>query len=114
MVVEFRHGADGGARGAHRVGLVDGDRRRDAFDAIDLRLIDAIQKLARVRRKRFDVAALALGIPRIEPQRGFSGPADARYDDQFVERQLKVKILEIVLAGSADADGIRAGRIEGW
>ena len=114
MIVEFRHGADGGARGAHRVGLVDGDRRRDAFDALHLRLVHAIQELARVGRKGFDVAALALGIQRVEHQRGLSGSADAGNDDQLVEGQVQIKIFEIVLAGTADADGIRAGRIEGW
>src|SRR3546814_2648237 len=38
MVVQFGHGADRAARAAHRVGLVDGNGRQDAFDAVDLRL----------------------------------------------------------------------------
>ncbi len=51
VVVQLGHGADRGARGAHRVGLVDGDRRRDALDRVDLRLVHAVEELARVGRE---------------------------------------------------------------
>ena len=66
MIVEFRHRADGRARRAHLVRLIDGDRGRNAVYRIDLRLVHAIEKLARVRRERFDVATLALGVERVE------------------------------------------------
>ena len=72
VVVQLRHRADGGARGAHRVGLVDGDGRRDAVDAVDLRLVHAVEELARVGREGLDVAALALGVERVEGQRGLA------------------------------------------
>ena len=42
MVVEFGHRADRGARRANRVGLVDGDSRRDSLNAFNLRAIHAI------------------------------------------------------------------------
>ncbi len=48
MVVQLRHGADGAARVAHRVDLVDGDGRQNAFNTINLGLIHAVEKLARV------------------------------------------------------------------
>ncbi|CAM5218019.1 hypothetical protein CDEF62S_04135 [Castellaniella defragrans] len=51
MVVEFRHGPHGAARIAHRVHLVDRDGRQDAFDAVHLRLVHAVQELAGVRGK---------------------------------------------------------------
>jgi len=43
VIVELRHGADGRARGPHGVGLIDGYRRRNAVDAIDLRLVHPVQ-----------------------------------------------------------------------
>jgi hypothetical protein len=73
-----------------------------------------IQELPRVGRKGFNVAALALGIQRVEHQRGLPGAADPRHNDQLVEGNVEVKIFEIVLSGTADADGIRAARIERW
>ena len=43
MIVELRHGAHGGARGAHRIRLVDGDCRWNPFDALHLRTVHAIE-----------------------------------------------------------------------
>ena len=93
MIVELGHGADGGPRGTHRIGLVDGDRGRDALDAIHQRLVHPIQELPRIGREGLDVAALALGVQSVEHQRGLSGTADARDDDQLVERQVEVEVL---------------------
>ena len=42
MVVQFGHGADGGTRTAHRVGLVNGDGRRHAFDLVHRRTVHAV------------------------------------------------------------------------
>jgi hypothetical protein len=58
VVVQLGHRADRAARAAHRVGLVDRDRRRHAVDAVDRRPVHAIEELARVRAERLDVAAL--------------------------------------------------------
>ena len=68
VVVELGHRADRRARGAYRIGLVDGDGGRDAFDAIHLRPVHAVQELARVGREGLDVAPLAFGVQRIENQ----------------------------------------------
>ena len=95
VVVELGHRADGRARGAHRVGLVDGDRRRDALDAVDLRLVHAVEELARVGREGLDVAALALGVERVEHERGLARAGHAGHDDE--------------LAGAAGRDRGRAG-----
>ena len=62
IIVNFRDGADGGARRTRRGLLLDGDRRRKAFDGIDVGALHLIEKLARVGGKRFDVAALAFGV----------------------------------------------------
>ena len=49
MIVDFGHRADGAARCADRIGLVDSDGGRDAFDTIDLWLVHAVEELTGVR-----------------------------------------------------------------
>ena len=88
VVVELGHRADGRARRADGVRLVDRDRGRDALDPVDLRLVHAVEELARVRRERLDVAALALGVDRVERERRLARAAHARHDDELVERQV--------------------------
>src|SRR5262249_1325054 len=109
VIVELRHGAHGRSRGTHRIGLVDGDRGRDAFDRVHLRLVHAVEELPRVRRERLDVAPLALGVERIEYERGLARAGDAGDHYQLVRRQLEREILQIVLARAAYGDG--AGRV---
>ena len=101
VVVEFRHRADRGARRAHRIGLVDGNRRRP----FHRRLVHAVQELARIGRKRLDVTALAFRIQGVEHQAGLARSAGAGYDGQFTGADVQIEILEVVLAGSADTDG---------
>ena len=74
VVVELGHGPHGRARGPHRVGLVDGDRRGDALDPVHLRLVHAIEELPCVGREGLDVAALALRVNGVEHQRGLARP----------------------------------------
>ncbi len=109
VVVELGHRADRGARRAHGVGLVDRDRRGDAVDAVDLRLVHAVEELARVRGKGLDVAALALGVDRVEGERGLAAAAHARDDDELAERKAQVEALQVVLAGAFDDDELVAG-----
>ena len=115
MVVELGHGADRRARGANRVGLVDRDRRRHALDPVDLRLVHAVEELPCVGREGLDIATLALGIERVEHQRGFSRPGHTGHHHQLAGRNVDVEVAQIVLSGPADANrrGVRAlvGRI---
>src|SRR5690606_4771516 len=104
VIVQLGHRADRAARIAHGVGLVDGDGRQDALDAVDLGLVHAIQELARIRREGFDVAALALGVQRIERQGAFPGTGYAGDDGQLARGECNVEVFEIVLAGAGDAD----------
>jgi hypothetical protein len=69
VIGKLGHRADGRARRAHRIRLVDRDRRRNAIDAVDLRLVHAVEELPRVRRERLDVTALPFGIQRVEDER---------------------------------------------
>ena len=86
VVVQLGHRADRRARGAHRVGLVDGDGRRDALDRVDLRLVHAVEELSRVGAEGLDVAALALGIERVEDERRLPRARNAGHHDQFAGR----------------------------
>ncbi len=62
--------------------LLDADGRRQAGQVIDVGLLQLAEELAGVAGQRFDVAALALGVERVEGQRTFAGAADAGEDDQ--------------------------------
>ena len=122
MVADLGHRADGRARGADGVALAQCDRRRDAVDAIDLRLVHPIKKLADIRRECLDVAALALGKKCVEGKRTFAGTAQAGEHDQFALGQVEVEILEVVMADAAKpnhAVGVVAwqwpgGRVSPW
>ena len=104
IVVDLGNGADRGARVLRGGLLLDGDGRRQTVDLVDVRLLHHLQELACIGRQRFDVAALALGIDRIEGERGFARAGQAREHDQLIARQFHVDVLEIVLARAADGD----------
>ena len=106
VVVDLGHRPHGRARGTHRVDLIDGDGWRNALDAGDPRLVAAIEELARVGRKGFDVTPLPLGVQRIEHQRGFAGARHTGDHGQFAVWNFEVEVLEVILAGAADDDGL--------
>jgi hypothetical protein len=107
VVVELGHRPDRGARRAHRVGLVDGDRWRHAVDVVHRRAVHAVQKLPRVGRERLDVAALSFGKQRVEHQAGFARPAGAGHHRQLTGADVQVEVAQIVLPRAADADDAR-------
>ena len=114
MVIELGHRAHRRAGGAHRIGLVDGDCGRNALDGIDRGPVHPVEELARVGREGLHVAALSLGVQRIEHERGLARPAHARDDDQLVDRDIEVEILEVVLGAprmrmASARDGSRGG-----
>ena len=69
MVVQLGEGPDGGAGPHHRVGLIDGDGRRYAVDALRPRPVHAVEELAGIGREGLDIAPLALGVDGVEGQR---------------------------------------------
>ena len=105
MVVKLGHRAHGGPAGAHRVGLVDGDCRGYAFDFVHRRFVHAVQKLARIGGKGFDVAPLALGVQRVKHQTRLARATRAGDDRQLTGADVEVEVLEIVLPRPANADG---------
>ena len=104
VVVDLGDGADGGARVLRRRLLLDRDRRRQAVDLVDVGFLHHLEELARVSRKRLDVATLALGVDRIEGQRRFARAGEPGEHHQLVARNRQIDVLEIVLARAAHAD----------
>ena len=107
VVVDLGDGADGGARVLRGRLLLDRDRRRQAVDLVDIRLLHHLQKLPRIGRQRLDVAALALGIDGVERERRLAGAGQAGEHHELVARNLDVDVLQIVFARAADRDGAR-------
>ena len=104
IIVNLRGSRNSRTRVARGIFLPNGHRRSDAGDFVDIRFFHALEKLARVRGQRFDVAALALRVNGVEGERGFSGAADARDHGNGVVRNFDADIFEVVDAGAADAD----------
>jgi hypothetical protein len=82
--------------------VVDRDRRAEAVDVVDVRLLHHLQELARVRRQRLDVAALSLRVDRVEGKARLAGAREAGDADEAVPRQADGDVLEVVLAGAVD------------
>ena len=101
VVVDLRDGPDRRARVPRGRLLVDRDRRREALDRVHVGLVHLAQELARVGRQRLDVAALALGVDRVEGKARLAGARESGDDDQGVARQLEGDVLEVVLARPA-------------
>ena len=104
VVVDFGDRADGRTRVVRRRLLFDRDRRRESFDVVDVGLFHHRQELPRVRGQRFDVAALAFRVQRIERERRLSGTRQAGDDDELVARNRQVEILQIVGTGPTQRD----------
>ena len=102
VVVDLGDGAHRRPRVAAGRLLVDRDRRRQALDEVDVRLVHLPQELPRVRRQRLDVAALALGEDGVERQTRLPGPGQTGEDDQRVPREVERDVAQVVLAGTAN------------
>ncbi|MGC0425475.1 hypothetical protein RKD32_001830 [Streptomyces sp. SAI-195] len=106
VVVDLGDGADRGARVARGRLLVDGDRRGEALDEVDVRLVHLAEELPGVGGERLHVAPLALGEDRVEGQGGLARPGQAREDDERVARQVERDVLQVVLARATDDETV--------
>ncbi len=106
VVVHLGDRADGRARVARGGPLVDGDRRREALDEVDVGLVHLPEELAGVGRQRLHVAPLPLGEDRVEGEAGLPRPGQAREDDEGVAGQVERDVLEVVLPRSADDETV--------
>ena len=73
VVVDLGNGPDRAARIPGCRPLLDRYRRGQAVDLVDVRLFHHPEELAGVRRERFYVSSLPLGIDRVEGQRRLAG-----------------------------------------
>ena len=104
VVVDLRHGPDRRARVARGRLLIDRDRRREPLDRVHVGLVHLPEELTRVRRQRLHVAALTLGVDRVERQRALARARQARDHHQRVAWQRQRDVLEVVLPCSGDDD----------
>ena len=102
VVVDLGDRSDGGPRVVSGALLLDGDRRRQPLDRIDVRLFHQPEELAGVGRQRLDVPALAFGVNRVERERRFAGSREPRDHRQAVAGDADVDVSEVVLACSAN------------
>src|SRR5262249_44269882 len=82
------------------------DSRREPVDGVDVRLLHQLQELPCIRRQRLDVAALALGIDRVEGERRLAGTREPRDHHEAVAGHLDVDVLQVVLASTANDDPV--------
>ena len=104
VVVGLGDRADGRSRVSGGGLLIDRDRRRQPVDRVDVGLVHLPEELAGIRRQRLHVAALTLGIQRVEGKRRLARPRQPGDHDQAVARERHRDVLEIVLPGAPDDD----------
>ena len=106
VIVDRGHRAHGGARVVAGGLLLDGNRRRQAFDQIHIGLVQPPQKLPRIGRQAFYIAPLAFGIQRVKRQARLARARQPRDHHQLVARDVQVDVLEVVRARAANADAL--------
>ncbi len=114
VVVDLGDGADRGARVVGGGLLLDGDRRRQPLDVIDVGLLHHRQELSGVGGERLHVAPLALGVERVEGQRRLARARKPGDHDQAVAGQLDVDLLEVVGACTPDHDPVHSHLMVRW
>ena len=92
VVINLGYGANGGTRVARSSLLVDGDSRRKSFDGIHIGLVHLAQKLTCIAGKTLYIAALSIGVNRIERKAGFAAARKTSHYNQLVTRQGYVDI----------------------
>ena len=102
VVVDLGDRADRRTRVPGGALLVDRDRRRQPVDLVDVRLLHLAEELPGIGAQALDVAALALGVDRVEGQARLARARQAGDDHQPIARERDVDVLEVVLARSAN------------
>ena len=109
IIRQFRHGSDSRSGGSHRIFAINGDGRGNVFDAVDLGAVHAFHELTRVRRKGLHVSPLAFCIEGVKGKGGLSRAAQPGYDGDLVQRNIEVKVLEVVLSGTSNPNSPLGG-----
>ena len=82
------------------------NRGRQPLDMLDVRLLHHGEELARVGRKRFDVAPLPLGVDGVERQRRLARSREPGDHHQTVAGDVDVDAFQVVRPGASDADEV--------
>src|SRR5712692_1863262 len=104
VVVKLGGRAHGGARGAHRVLLLQRDGGADVLDPVDVGPIETLEKHARVGGERLDVPPLPLSEDGVKGEGGLARARDARDDGDAVVGAGQGDVLQVVLPGSLDPE----------
>ena len=106
VVVDFRDRGHGAAGIVAAGPLVDGDRRLETVDEIDVGTFQLMEELPRVDRETLDVLALPFGVEGVEGQRALARSAGAGDDHEAIAGEIEVDILQVVHPRPADADAV--------
>src|SRR5690606_12226981 len=68
----------------------------------DLGFVHETEELASVTAETLDVAPLPFGVDRVKSKATLAATRDASHDDKLVLGNIKVNILEVMLAGTAN------------
>lgn len=104
VVVKLGHRPHRGAGSFDRPVLIDGDGGRDPFDALDVGLVHAVEKLAGIGGKTLHVAPLALRVQDVEGEGGFSRAAHPGDQRESIQGNGEVDVLEVIVLRAPDAD----------
>ncbi len=88
VVVDLGDRAHRRARVPRRCLLVDRNRRAEPLDRVDIGLVHLPEELARVRAQRLHIAALPLGVDRVEGKARLAGAREPGDHYEGVPRQL--------------------------
>ena len=80
--------------------LVDGDSGAEALDIVHVRFVHLAQKHPGVGRKALHIPSLALGVDRVEGQRGFSAAGYTGHHHQLVPGDGDVDIFQVIGPGT--------------
>src|SRR5699024_3762051 len=92
IIINLRYRSDCGSRISIGGLLINGNRRRQSFNAVYIRFFHLAQKLSCIRRQRFHISALSLCVNRIKRQRGLAGSAQPCQDDKLIPRYFQIDI----------------------
>ncbi len=92
MIIQLGHRANGAARAANWVRLINRDRGQDTFDLVYNGLVHSIKELSSVGGECLDIASLSFGVQRVKSQGAFTGAANARHHGQFARVQSDIEI----------------------
>ena len=113
VVVDLRDGAHRRPGVVACASLLDGDGRREPLDGLHLGLVHLADELAGIGGQGLHVAALALGVDRVEGKRRLARAAHAGDDDETVPGDVDADVLEVVLRGTLDANVFHNDQVDG-